>query len=114
MIVFNSNTIIQLLVVAIPTLIAMGLAHLMDGDGRQWGALTGAVCLILVDGLWRLAAVSGSDEDEPEEPSEDEEAAASGPLALVLPSGGGHFMFLPNWLVGGLAVYGLLTGFLTA
>ena len=39
-------------------------------------------------------------------------SAAPGAPALVLPAHGGHIFWLPNWLVGGLALYGVFTGFL--
>ena len=109
MVIFNNNTIIQLIIVAIPAGIAYGIGSLMEGDSEKWAEWTGLICLILVDALWRLAAMGDGveeDEDGNEHPVE-----GAGAAALVLPSGGGHVFFLPNWLVGGLFVYGMLTGF---
>ena len=46
--------------------------------------------------------------------SEEGESAAQAPgaAALVMPAHGGHIFWLPNWLVGGLALYGVFSGFL--
>jgi len=106
MLVFNNNTIMQLILVAIPAGIAYGIGHMMDGDSERWATITGAICLILVDILMRLAAIGEGveeDEDGNEHPVEGE-----GPLALVMPGSGGHIMFLPNWLVGGIVTYGVI------
>lgn len=113
MVVFNTNTFIQLLIAAIPAGIAYGLASLLDGDANRWATITGLISLLLVDALWRMAAMGG--EASSEESGEESSAAASegpGPRALVLPAHGGHIFWLPNWLVGILALYGVFTGFL--
>jgi hypothetical protein len=108
MVVFNNNTIFQLIIVAIPAGIAYGIGSLMDGDSERWAIYTGLVFLMLVDALWRFAAMGDGveeDEDGNEHPVE-----GQGPLALVMPGGGGHIMFLPNWLVGGLLFHATFTG----
>lgn len=109
MVVFNTNTIIQLIIVAIPAAIAYGIGSLMDGDSERWAEWTGIICLILTDALWRLAAMGdGVEEDED---GNQHQVEGKGGLALVLPGSGGHIFFLPNWLVGGLVTYGMATGF---
>lgn len=120
MIVFNTITIIELIVAAIPAAIAAGIAHLLGGDTGHAAVVTGAISVIVIDALVRLAAVGGSeDEDEAahagpagdgefahhNEGDEDDEDGVSGPLALIWPSGGGHVMFLPNYVVGGFVLY---------
>ena len=111
MVVFNNNTIFQLIIVAIPAAIAYGIGSLMDGDSERWATMTGLICLIIVDALWRVAAMGDGveqDEDGNEHPVE-----GQGALALVMPGGGGHIMFLPNWLVGGLLIYATSTGLMS-
>ncbi len=110
MVVFNTNTFIQLLIVAIPALIAMGIASLVGGDGARWAEYTGAIALIPLDLMWRLAAAGGSEDGDEAEGQTEE---STGLLSLVLPSGGGHVFFLPNYLIGALVTYGLFTGFFT-
>ena len=132
-VVCNGTTFIQLLVVAIPALIAMGIASLLDGDGHRWAEIVGSIALVPLDLLWRLASIGGSEAaiDEQVTASEvtssegtssegtssegtsspGERAAAGGLLQLVSPDGGGHIFFLPNYLVGVLVTYGLFSGF---
>jgi hypothetical protein len=104
MVVFNTNTFLQLIVAAIPAGIAYGLGSWLDGDPERWATITGLITLLIVDALWRLAAMGG-DEDE-------NAGQAPGAAALVMPPHGGHIFWLPNWLVGGLALYGVFAGFL--
>lgn len=104
MVVFNTNTFLQLIVAAIPAAIAYGLGSWLDGDAERWATITGLITLLIIDALWRLAAM-GSEEGE-------NATQAPGAAALVMPAHGGHIFWLPNWLVGGLALYGVFTGFL--
>lgn len=108
-VVFNTTTFLQLLIVAVPAGIAYGLASLLDGDSTRWAEIVGAIGLVVVDALWRLAAMG------PQKAADDDgrevEVPGAGPLALVKPDGGGHIFFLPTWLIGGLVTYGLFTGF---
>jgi len=122
MVVFNGTTFIQLLIVAIPALIAMGIASLLDGDGERWAELTGAIALIPLDLLWRLGSLSAGEEEDASEDSQAPQADEAGEggaeskgglLSMVSPSGGGHIFWLPNYLVGALITYGLLSGFFT-
>lgn len=122
-VVFNGTTFIQLLIVAIPALIAMGIASLMDGDGDRWAEIVGSIALVPLDLLWRIASI-GAETGEPTGESgesgegesgegESGEARAGGLINLVSPDGGGHIFFLPNYLVGSLIAYGLFSGFFT-
>ncbi len=114
MVVFNGTTFIQLLIVAIPALIAMGIASLMDGDGDRWAEIVGSIALVPLDLLWRLASIGGNEaETDPQATADESGESGGGLINLISPEGGGHIFFLPNYLVGALVAYGLFSGFFT-
>ncbi len=107
MIVFNYVAIAQILIALLPALAVAGVAHLVGGDFDFWLVLGVATLLMPIDGIWRLAGIAGSEGDD------GEAIVGGGVLNIVMPSGGGHLFFIPNWIVGGLIGVGICGGFLS-
>ena len=109
MFVFNLVAGLEVLVAAIPAGLTYAVLHYALGleTATWWATIVGAACIVPMDLLVRLTHVSGSDGDE-----EGEEATPGmGVSAFFLPSGGGHLVFMPMYVMSTLAVIGLATGF---
>lgn len=107
MIVFNVVAIAQIFIALLPALAVAGVAHLVGGNFDFWLFVSAATLVVPIDGLWRLAGIAdGEDEDG-------QVISGRGVLNVLLPSGGGHLFFIPNWIVGGAVAVGICSGLLS-
>ncbi len=88
--IFNISAGLQVCIVAIPVALAWLAAKLLGLPREPVALLVGFLLVMPLDLLWRISTMGGG---------EDEEEKA-GCLNVIWPSGGGHLMFIPMWLIG--------------
>ncbi len=103
--IFNIIAGVEVALVAIPAGLAYLAAKFLGFDGEFAAAGVGLLLLLPLDLLWRLATMGGG-EGEGDEPA--------GCMNVIWPSGGGHLMFVPMWVVGLVGLPLLMIGVLSA